>query len=246
MARRRFFVDEVRNQQAQLVGDDAHHLTRVLRVERGQVYEISDNRDVYLATVTEAHKGRVVFSVNERVPAKPRPVHITLFVALIKFDRMEWIFEKGAELGAERFVPVIAQRTEKGLDRAAQKRIERWRRILVESSQQARRDAVPEIGEPMRFADAIATAADVRLFADEAPEAAAMLNALPESPCFGAHAAAFVGPEGGWTEPERAAAVGAGWTPVSLGDQILRAETAALAMTALLQAHWGAHAPGSR
>src|SRR5262245_50507093 len=135
--RRRFFVDQIRNGHAQLAGDDARHLTRVLRVEAGQRYEISDNRTAYLAEIETARKEIVVFRTLEKLPTEPERARIVLCAALIKFDRFEWMIEKAAELGAAEIVPVQCVRSERGLDRAAQKRIERWRRIALEASQQS-------------------------------------------------------------------------------------------------------------
>src|SRR5438105_9930962 len=97
--RRRFFVDEVRNGHAEISGDEARHLTRVLRVEVGQRYEISDNRNVYLAEIETAHKESVLFRTLEKLPAAPLSARFELYVALIKFDRFEWIVEKATELG---------------------------------------------------------------------------------------------------------------------------------------------------
>src|SRR5262245_1755231 len=145
--RRRFFVDEVRNGQAHVEGDAARHLTNVLRVEVGQRYEISDNRNVYLAEVTSARKVDVVFETVEKLPPEPERARITLCAALVKFDHFEWMIEKATELGVAEIVPVIATRTERGLDRAAEKRIERWRRIGMEASQQSRRAHLPEIAD---------------------------------------------------------------------------------------------------
>src|ERR1700722_2314699 len=104
--RRRFFVDEVRDGQAALDGDDARHLTRVLRVEPGQRYEISDNRDVYLAEIETAHKGRVVFRTLEKLEAPAAGVRSILCAALVKFDRFEWMIEKATELGVAEIVPL--------------------------------------------------------------------------------------------------------------------------------------------
>src|SRR5712691_2139708 len=92
--RRRFFVDQVRNGRAQIEGDDARHLTRVLRVEPGQRYEISDNRNVYLAEVETARKEHVVFQAIEKLAEPPETVRLVLCAALIKFDRFEWMIEK--------------------------------------------------------------------------------------------------------------------------------------------------------
>jgi len=238
MARRRFFVEAIHSGLAEVTGEDAHHLTRVLRVEPGQRYEISDNRNVYLAEVTTAQKARVVFQTVETVALSPPPAWVILLVSLIKFDHFEWMLEKCTELGAARIVPVVAERTEKGLDRAAERRSPRWRRIVLEASQQSRRDQLPELSSPIRWDTAIRTTAAARLLLDEARTAPQLPNALPAGT---REVALLVGPEGGWTARESLQAHEHGWTPVSLGPQILRAETAAMAATALvisLAASW--------
>jgi 16S rRNA (uracil1498-N3)-methyltransferase len=231
MARRLFFVDGVRRDHAELNDEDAHHLVRVLRVEPGQIYELSDNRSLYLAEVEAARKDRVVFRIVERRAAPVPRVRATLLAALIKFDRFEWIVEKATELGAERIVPVAAARTDKGLEAGAEKRLERWRRIALESCQQARRPRLPILEAPVRFADAILQAAGRRYFLDEMPGAPPLASLLPAGE---ETAALLLGPEGGWTEQERAAALASGWLAASLGPNILRAETAAAAALAIL------------
>jgi len=226
--RRRFFVDQVRNGQAILNGEDARHLTRVLRVEPGQRYEISDNRDVYLAEIEAAHKERVVFRTVEKLEAPATGVRLILCAALVKFDRFEWMIEKATELGVAEIVPFEAARSERGLKRAARKRVERWRRIALEASQQSRRARLPEVRDPVTFEDVVGEPADYRYMLDEEP-GGAPLAAAPAERRAGDSVALLIGPEGGWTEPERTAMVAAGWTRVSLGPLILRSETAALA-----------------
>ncbi len=106
--RRRFFVDQVRNGRAEISGDDAQHLTRVLRVEAGEKYEISDNRNVYLAEVETARKSACGFSDTLENWNRPsRPCEMILCASLIKFDHFEWMIEKATELGVARIVPVI-------------------------------------------------------------------------------------------------------------------------------------------
>jgi 16S rRNA (uracil1498-N3)-methyltransferase len=233
MARRRFFVDQFHSQRAELTGEDAHHLTRVLRVERGQKFEVSDNRQVWLAEVTEAHKERVVFSLLEEVPLRPAVARLTLLVSVVKFDRMEWIFEKGTELGVERFIPVIADRTEHGLEKAINKRRDRWEKILMESSQQCRRDRLPQLGDWLPFSDAVKMDGQVRWLLDE-DGGTPIAKAAPTMRLPTDQVLVLIGPEGGWTARERAA----GWTRVTLGNQILRTETAALAAAAIVDALW--------
>jgi 16S rRNA (uracil1498-N3)-methyltransferase len=239
--RRRFFVDEVRNGQAHIEGDDAKHLTKVLRVEVGQRFEISDNRNVYLAEVSTAHKGEVEFRTLEKLPAEPERVRIVLCAALIKFDHFEWMIEKATELGVSEIVPVIATRTERGLDRAAQKRIERWRRIVLEASQQSRRAFLPEVADAVSFAEGIRRAAAHRYVLDEVPGGQDILSALPAQRMAEDSVALLVGPEGGWTEAERSAFIEGQWTRVTMGPLILRAETAAMAALSIVNASWLVH-----
>ncbi len=234
MARRRFFVDEVRGGEAVISGDAAGHLRRVLRAEAGQQYEISDNQSVYLAEIEGFRKGAVLFRVREKLPVEPPLPRLTLLAGLVKFDRFEWMVEKATELGVEAIVPVAAARSEHGLDRAAAKRLERWRRIALESSQQARRARLPEIRECVAFAEALTISAGSRWMLDEDRDAPAILSVLPEQGpddhCL------LAGPEGGWTEQERGEGSAHGWVRVSLGRQVLRAETAAIAGVAVLAA----------
>jgi 16S rRNA (uracil1498-N3)-methyltransferase len=236
--RRRFFVDEVRNGQARIAGDEARHLTRVLRVEAGQRYEISDNRSVYLAEIETARKESVVFRTLEKLPEPPTSVRIELYAALIKFDRFEWIVEKATELGVTEIVPVEATRSDRGLEKAAGKRVERWRRIALEASQQSRRAILPEIAEPVLLNDAIARTASYRYALDENPGAVPLLQALPALRAAQDTVAILTGPEGGWTDEERASFTAAGWTPVSVGPLILRAETAVVAALAVISQAW--------
>jgi 16S rRNA (uracil1498-N3)-methyltransferase len=235
MARRRFFVDAVHGSHAVIEGEDAYHLARVLRAEPGERYEISDNHALYLAEIEAVRRDRISFRVVEQLPVSAPVLAVTLYAALFKFDRFEWLLEKATELGVSSIAPVIAERTEKGLDKAAAKRLARWRRIALEASQQARRARLPEVREAAPLEMAVRDAAGPRYLLDEAPGVPPMLPALAGNP---ESIALLVGPEGGWTDRERARASGAGWQAVSLGPQVLRAETAAIAALAICMARW--------
>lgn len=237
MARRRFFVDAVRDSAAELRGEEARHLARVLRAEAGQQYEISDGQAAYLAEIEEARGDRVLFRVLQPVASPELPLRITLLAALVKFDRFEWMIEKATELGVAAILPVETARGEKGLFEASRKRAERWVRIAREAGQQARRLSAPEILPALRLAAALEQAADRRYFLEEA-RAPALLEQLPAARPPAAHLALLVGPEGGWTDAERGLAAQKGWQPVSLGPHILRAETAATASIAIVVNTW--------
>jgi len=237
MSRRRFFVDPPRAGLSELRGEEARHLTRVLRVEPGQKFEVSDNRSVYLAEIAEASGERVIFRILEPIDSPSAPVQITLCAALVKFDRFEWTVEKATELGVDRILPVEAARTEKGLFDASRKRSERWQRIARESAQQSRRAHLPEILPAVRLPAALAIQAAYRYFLDEAT-APPLRSVLPAGRNNTDTVALLIGPEGGWTDTERSQASAAGWTAASLGPTILRAETAAVAALSVIVSTW--------
>jgi 16S rRNA (uracil1498-N3)-methyltransferase len=241
MARRRFFVDEIHHGQAMMQGEEVKHLRQVLRAEVGQRYELSDGQRVYLAEIECFRKGEVTFRVVEELPQAPLLLDLTLYAALIKFDRFEWIVEKATELGVGRIVPVIAARTDFGLDKAAPKRLERWNRIALEAAKQCHRVGPPELTEPVPFSDAVSAAGGFRVFLDEDCQQP-LLGTLPSetSRNQGDTVSLLVGPEGGWTDAERKAAVAASFAPASLGTLVLRAETAVVAAMAILQSSWHA------
>lgn len=240
MARRRFFVPEIHRGTAELTGSDAEHLVRVLRAEVGQVYEISDNQNLYLAEIEVARKSVVTFRIKENLAPSPPSVTITLAAALFKFDHFEWLVEKATELGVTAIQPLEAVRTERGLAQASGKRRVRWERIALEASQQSRRARLPVIYPTVRFAKSLELQSDLRLLLDESASAPPILSELPDTRSASNHVSLLLGPEGGWTEEERTAATNAGWRPCSLGPVILRAETAAVAGLAVVQAAWSA------
>lgn len=229
MARRRFFVDEVRRGTAEITGADAEHLVRVLRVEAGQRYELSDDKNVYLAEVATSRKGLVSFQVIEELDKKELPIAVTLSAALFKFDHFEWMIEKATELGVATIRPFESVRTERGLAQASIKRSSRWERIALEASQQSRRDHLPVIEKVVPFAKVVQAETKVRLFLDELPQAQPILDSLPRNLQSEGSVELLLGPEGGWTEEEHQSALSRGWQPCSLGNTILRAETAAIA-----------------
>lgn len=231
--RRRFFVNHFENQRATLQGEAAHHLGRVLRAESGQLYELSDGTSVWLGRIDAVERDRIDFTLLEELPTVPAPLKTTLLLSVVKFDAFEWALEKATELGVARIVPLAAARSEKALLAAAPKRSERWKKILLESAQQSRRVQLPVLG-PLAKPQTAFTAQyeGLSILLSESPQAAPLHQVLS-----GANASAAtlaIGPEGGWTDPEFAAARSASYREASLGKSILRSETAVIASLAVL------------
>jgi 16S rRNA (uracil1498-N3)-methyltransferase len=234
MTRRRWIADEFDQTRAALLGAHAAHLSRTLRARVGQEFEVACGDVVQRATVTSVADDRVEFELGEQIAASAS-TPVTLLLAVFKFDRMEWAIEKCTELDVSRIVPVIARRTEKHLAKAAEKRVERWRRIAREAAEQCRRVAPPEIGDPLKLTEALQIQADLRIVLDETQREISLSDVLHSQTEVNSLALA-IGPEGGWSEDELRQFAEALWISASLGSTILRAETAAIAALAIAHA----------
>jgi 16S rRNA (uracil1498-N3)-methyltransferase len=225
----------VSGERALLLGRNAEHLARVLRARVGQEFEISTGDAVRLGRVLHVAEDRVEFSLGEPVAQREVP-RISLLLAVFKFDRMEWAIEKATELGTAEIIPIIARRTDPHLAKAAGKRTDRWRRIAHEAAQQSRRVSPPEICDPQPLKSALSLEADLRVVLAEAERAVGLQQALAGNwkPVTGNSLALAIGPEGGWTDDELSAARAAGFHEASLGQLILRTETAVVAAIATL------------
>jgi len=231
--RRRFFVERFDGDAAVLRGEAAHHLGRVLRARPSQLYELSDGQTVRLARTERVTRDAVEFTLLEPVPTHQPRLHMTLLLAIVKFDRFEWSLEKATELGVDEIVPLAAARSERTLVAAAAKRAQRWQKILLESAQQSRRLRPPVLRAAGRTAARPGDAfreekATVKTLLSERPEAPALRRVLAGKSATSV--ALAIGPEGGWTGDETAA----GFAEASLGVNILRTETAVVAALAVL------------
>jgi 16S rRNA (uracil1498-N3)-methyltransferase len=229
MTRRRWIADEVSGNTAALTGEHAAHLVRVLRAEIGQEFDIATGDAVRRGTVTNISNDRVEFALGEEQPIKPTP-QITLALAIFKFDRMEWAIEKCTEIGVARIIPVIARRTEAHLAAAAVRRQERWQRIALQAAEQSRRPAPAEIASPVKLSQLAELNATCRIVLFESEKDATLRDALQSRPT---DVTLAIGPEGGWTADEFQWFRDSGWIAASLGDNILRAETAAIVSAAI-------------
>lgn len=214
-------------------GEAAHHLGRVLRAQTGQLYELSDGEHVWLGRIESVGRDRVQFALLEELPAIHPSAEVTLLLAVVKYDAFEWAIEKATELGVSAIVPLAAGRSEKALLTAAAKRAERWKKILLEASQQSRRVRVPVLGDLTRPDSAFASRKEgLRVMLSERATASPLRKVLEGQRATKAILA--IGPEGGWTDAEFAAAQSCGFLEASLGRLILRTETAVITALASL------------
>ena len=238
MTRRRWIAEHWDEATATLTGAQAEHLARVLRAHPGMAADVVAGGHVFHAEVVAVQPNEVRFNLISEVQADPA-LPVTLAMAIYKFDRMEWALEKATELGVAAIAPVIARRTEKHLAQAAEKRAERWRRIVHEAAQQSRRSEVPLIHEPAALAlRARSTSSPTRIVLAEQERTTTLRSAIEEAVAAAGEEMPSleiaIGPEGGWAPEEEALFDANGWRAVSLGPRILRAETAAIAALAVV------------
>jgi 16S rRNA (uracil1498-N3)-methyltransferase len=236
--RRRFFVEEFRGDTAVLRGETAEHLGRVLRAKPGQLYELSDGESLWLGRVEEVAPGRngasVEFSLVEPLEAAEPTLRVELLVSIVKFDRFEWCLEKAAEFGVREIIPVAAARTEKKLIAAAQKRSERWGKILFDAAQQSRQMRPPALHRVMKAEEAFGSSrAGCQFLLSERQDARSIRSV--QMGCLSKFIAVAVGPEGGWTDAEFSAGRKAGFFETSLGEGVFKTETAVVAALAILR-----------
>jgi len=228
---------------AWITGPDAHHLTRVLRLSPGaEVLLLDGSGRMFRAEVRETGRERVRAVVTGEVGAPAEPgVRVTLVQALAKGDRMDTVVQKATEIGVARIVPVTSERVVVNLEpQKAGRRRERWQRIATEAAEQCWRPRVPEVHPVIGFKEALdlVPEAALPLFFWERERQVALKDVLRSRPPA-EDVFVFIGPEGGFTEGEAAAAAARGAVSVSLGPRLLRTDTAGLIAAALVLYEWG-------
>ncbi len=211
---------------ATITGAEAHHLIHVLRAKPGLAVTLfsGDGKEA-TATVVKVDRAVVHVEVGEPIEIdRETPIAITVGVALPKGDRQRWLVEKLTELGAARLVPLI---TERGVAQPTGETLRRLERAVIEASKQCGRNRLMQISDPMRLIDYLQTPATLRVVAHPSEESSVSLTRSGD-------AAIAVGPEGGFTDAEIQTARDAGWQFMRLGKQILRTETAAIALVAVI------------
>ncbi len=225
--------------------DDIHHMMKVLRLKEGDEVDISDGVEwEYRARIESLEKGEVELAILDKQAFAAEPdVKVTLFQGIPKQGKMETIIQKCVELGVYRIVPVFMDRTVV-VDRGNfGKKVDRWNKVSAEAVKQCRRGIIPEVALPVKTEDVLRDSDnsgtpdmleefDLVLFPYENEKGATIKDALQHSNA--ANVAVIIGPEGGFSDEEALAIIGAGGVSVSLGKTILRTETAGMAAIAMI------------
>lgn len=237
---RRFYAPptEVADAEGMLDEPETHHLRDVLRLEAGDEIRVFDgNGNEYLCRIEKIERRKTRFSIIEPVaPESPEsPLDLGIASVLLKGDKLDAVVQKAVELGVRRFRPLISVRCDVRPDGIG-KRIQRWRRIALEATKQSGRAVLMQIEDLMVAEDFLQSPkddGDFRVMFSERNGGA--LNALRRSEKI----TAIFGPEGGWDDRELETAKAAGVAIVTLGGRIMKADTAAVAISAILQNKFG-------
>lgn len=234
----RYFLDNknINENTVKITGDDFHHITRVMRMELGEeIIAVNQDGVSAIVEITEITSDAVIGTVIEWMDEeKELPTKVAIVSGLPKGDKLEYIVQKGTELGATEFIPFIAARSVvKWDDKKASKKIERLQKIAKEAAEQSHRSTMPTVHEPMTITKLIqyAESYDFKLIAfeeeakrGEKAQLAKVLTAIESGQSI-----LFVfGPEGGLTIDEVSKLSEAGFIACGLGPRILRTETAPL------------------
>jgi 16S rRNA (uracil1498-N3)-methyltransferase len=251
MTRRRFFSSPSSfapdGSTVTLAAEEARHLRDVLRLNRGdEVFVFDGEGREFRCRVEDYGRERATLSVSGEVEAA-RPessLRLTLAVALLKGEKFDLVVQKATELGAQRIVPVITRFADVRLLTEADgaRRVARWQRIALEACKQSGRARVPEVAAARAYASLIESVSTDSgewrvVFAERG--GAGLSETIKTFPAQPQGITALVGSEGGWADEEIQLARDAGWSIVTLGGRTLRAETAAIAVAALLQHAFG-------
>lgn len=235
---RRFLVEEIKDGRAVLKGQEALHLSRVLRYEPGERVLVFDGRGSLYRSRILAIGPEVLVQIEAEIEAEAENrLEITLAQGLLKGDKMDFVVQKATELGAASFVPLTLERSVVKLtDKKAEQRQERWQRIAQEAVKQCGRVTVPDIRPVQSLDDLLLSAEDydLLLFPWEEEQEMSVKAILNEH--LNCHKVlCILGPEGGMTKEEMLAVKKAGGRVVTLGKRILRAETASVAVLSIVQ-----------
>ena len=233
---------DVERARALLRGDEARHLTVVLRAQPGQAAELFDGLGRrWLARLVSWDARSAMLDRLRPLPPNESALGVELVQALPKGEKWEWVLEKGTELGVTRFQPV---RSERSVTRIEGPRLDdrrrRWAARVISAAKQCERAVLPEVADPVVLESYLASLGGLRegeiriALAERKPA-----GGWPRAESSVTEVRLAIGPEGGWTAEELRALESGGFSRVGLGPRVLRAETAALAGVALVQARWG-------
>lgn len=239
----KFFVDDhqIFDNNIIINGEDASHITKVLRIKKGEEIQVSNgNKLEFIGKVVDLNKNEVHLEIIKTYNnTSETSINITIYQGLTKGSKMDLVIQKCVELGVKSFVPINTYRVVVELNNKQDKKIQRWQKIALEAAKQSKRGVIPEVKDiiPLKELDKEFCRNDINIIAYENEKEVRLKKLLTEFPDV-RNIGIVIGPEGGLTEEEINYLKEAGGKTITLGDRILRTETAGMCITSMVVYHY--------
>jgi len=227
----RYFCN-IENNKYRLDKEDSYHITKVMRCSLGDKIEIVDNGVLYIAEIIELTPN-VIAIPKEQLYVKNNSINVTIAQSLVIEQKMDYILQKGTELGSIEFIPLLTKRSVVKINDKIHKKISRWNSITKEASEQSKRLSIPIVKEPHTIQELIKLDYDYKILCsvnEVSKSIKTVLSNIKESDRI----LVVIGPEGGFSQEEEKEMIDSGFISVSLGDRVLRTETASLAVLSFI------------
>lgn len=214
------------NEKLELCNQDKFHITKVMRMKVNDLIEVAYNGQVFLCKILELSNNNVVFEMQEEITKNNElEKKVTIVFSLVNETKTDFILQKCTELGAYNFIPYSAKRSKVKIDKKEDKKIERWNTITKEAAEQSYRNICPKVSNVMTINELINLDYDLKIIASTKENANSIKNVLQNNDNCD-RIIIVVGPEGGFDEKEEETFIKNGFVSMTLGDTILRTETA--------------------
>lgn len=227
----RYFCNSTNNNYV-LSKEDSYHITKVMRYIVGDKIEIVDKGELYISEITDI-SSLVMAKRVEKVQCNETTTNVVIAQSLVNEQKMDYILQKGTELGAKEFIPVITSRSVVKINDKINKKIDRWNTITKEASEQSKRLNIPKVNSPLTIKELANLDYDYKILCsvnEVSKSIKTVLSNIKESDRI----LIVVGPEGGFTSIEEKILIDSGFISVTLGDRVLRTETASLMILSII------------
>lgn len=222
----RYFVQEKKNNQFILSSNDTYHITKVMRMSLKDKIEVVNNATTYICEITSLEPLVEVEIIEELVEKNELNCMVTIVQSLVKEQKMDYILQKTTELGVSKIIPYQAERSLIKLDSKQEKKRERWQSIVKEAAEQSKRNSIPTVEKVMNLSDLVNLVEYDMKFLCTVNEMSQNIKKLLSNLPGSVRILFVIGPEGGFTKKEEETLLENGFISLSLGNSVLRTETA--------------------
>lgn len=228
----RYFINNKSDNKFILNDDDTYHITKVMRMNLGDIVEVVYKEKVYLTKIINLNPV-IVEIIEEKDEYNELNVKVCICQSLVKESKMDLILQKSTELGAFSFIPLKVKNSIIKVDKDFSKKINRWQRIVKEASEQSKRNIIPEVKNIMGISDLIKLDYDLKLVCTVNEMSTTLKKVLQNHKSCGTMII-VIGPEGGFTKDEEETLINNGFISTSLGKLVLRTETASICCLSMI------------